>query len=175
MDSKKINNKDDFELILDGSGDSNGKLWELERVGETVYSRFKNRISGFYLTSDLAGRVLFVELNKNDPFQEWQFLKDSDEVVNRGNSLRLTFKSKTQSLIVDSPIFDENAENLTQKWDLVPYQINPFKKQKTFVDILGRKIPVSDDSTNLVEEPNKSIYFCLIGPYLFYFFLSFFN
>jgi hypothetical protein len=144
LDSKKVNNSDDFELFLDGSGDSTGKLWEVERVGESVYYRFKNRISGFYLGSNLAGKVLFVELNKNDPFQEWEFRKDTDEVVNRGNGLHLTLKSKTGSLVVDSPIQDENADAaLSQKWDLIPYDIDPFKKQKTVLDILRRGILIS--------------------------------
>ena len=164
LDSKKVNNTDDYKLILDGSGDSTGKLWEVERVGETVYYRFKNRVSGLYLGSNLAGSVFFVELNKTDKYQEWQFQKDKDEVLNRGNGLPLTLKSKTGSLVVDSPILDEDGDYLSQKWDLVPYQIDPFKKQKTFVDILGRNIIVSDDSTIRIEEPNKSIYFCLIGP-----------
>ena len=46
-----------------------------------------------------------------------------------------------------------------QKRDPLSYQIDSFKRQKTVFDIVGRE--VTDDSTNRIEEPNKSIPFCL--------------
>jgi hypothetical protein len=144
----------EIKLDPNSSVDSPENLWEVRRVRKSVY-RFKNYRQGFYLSSNATAAIFLDETAKNDPFQEWQFLKDSDEVVNRGNGLRLTLESKTKSLIAVSPFFDENADVLSQKWELIPIIDDPFINKTALVDIFGREIPVTDNSIDDLK--NKSI------------------
>ncbi len=96
----------------------------------------KKRVSGYYLSSNKAGVVFLANSDKQDKFQQWRYLDNSDAVENRGKELRLTYKDESESLILDSPVGGETAADSYQKWELVP--LNEIDSSKSQVE----KLPV---------------------------------
>jgi hypothetical protein len=135
LSSIKANDESEpFKPILKNSKESkaNENVWQREYVKPTVYFRLKNRLNGYYLSSNNDGSVFLAKSDKQDDFQQWNYLESSDYVLNRKSGLRLTVAGdENESLIISSPNNEENAADSYQKWELIPYEINPSKKQTT--------------------------------------------